>query len=62
MRPDVHFVAQVIDDLLDSGLNYFYGAAEARASVAIQDGVVAKSLSARLEEGVLLRVKTKALV
>lgn len=62
VRSDVHFVAQVIDDLLDSGLDYFYGATEARAGVAIQHRVAAESLSARLEERVLFRVKANALI
>lgn len=64
-RSGVHFVTQVVHDLLDSGLNYLYRTAETRAGVTIQHGVFARSFSPRLEKaqkGVLLGMKTNALI
>ena len=52
----------MVHDLLDSGLNYLYGTAKARASVAIQHRVFAEPFSACLEKRVLFCVETNALV
>ena len=59
---DAHFIAQVVHDLLDSGLDYLYRAAETRASVAIQHGVFAESISPRLKKGIFFSVKTNTLI
>ena len=56
---DVHFVTQVVDDLLDSALDYLHRATQARASVTIQHGVF-KFILASLQKGVLFRVEANA--
>ena len=60
IRPDAHFITQVVYDLLDSGLNYPHRTTETRTSVTIQHRVLAEPFSPCLEKGVLLSVKTNA--
>ena len=52
----------MVNDLLDSGLNYLDRTAEARAGVTIQHGVIPKPLPACLQKGVLFGVKAHALI
>jgi len=60
IRLDAHFIAQVVYDLLDSGLNYPHRTIETRASVTIQHCVMAKPIPPCLEKGILFSVETNA--